>query len=161
MKLYFYGHCFDRMSESPGKGIISIMLPDLGVIYRTQFEGTQSDCEYTAAIMAVRFVDNNKDFLAKQNIMLLSDSARVVDQVNNDLPLSGKTRVYRDMVKMYLKKHNMDLAWIPRSENRAAQLSPNLPPLKLNLNLDFDFGQKGNDSALAQKNLGRKSRRIM
>jgi hypothetical protein len=127
------------------------MLPDLGVIYRTQFLGTQRECEYTAAIMAVRFVDNNKEFLSRQNIELLSDSAELVDQVNKVLPIDRKSKVYRDTVRMYLKMHKMSLAWVPRSENRAAQLTPNLPPLKLNLNLDFDFGQKGNDSALTQR----------
>ena len=152
MKLYFYGQCFQTANDSPGKGIISIMLPDLGVMYRTQFMGTQRECEYTAAIMAVRFVDNNKKFLAKQNLELLSDSAELVDQVNQVLPIDPKSKVYRDTVRMYLKMHNMTLAWVPRSENRAAQLTPNLPPLKLDLNLDFDFGQKGNDSALTDKN---------
>jgi len=159
MKLYFYGQCFQTANGLPGRGIISIMLPDLGVIYRTQFMGTQSECEYTAAIMAVRFVDNNKEFLSKQNIVLLSDSAELVDQVNNVLPGDAKTKVYRDTVRMYLKMHNMSLAWVPRSENRAAQLTPKLPPLKLDLNLDFDFGQKGNDSALAQKDRRPKSGR--
>jgi len=47
-----------------------------------------------------------------------------------------------------LKKYDMKISWVPRAENRAAQIVPELPPLKSKLNLNFDFGQKGNDSAL-------------
>lgn len=151
MKLYFYGKCFDALNDRPGKGIISIMLPDLGVIYRTQFEGNQKECEYTAAIMAVKFVEKNKDLLAKQRIQLLSDASRLIEEVNHKAPVSPRDKVYRDTVLMYLRKFEMTLSWVPRSENRAAGLVPDLPALKLKLDLDFDFGQKGNDSALGSK----------
>jgi ribonuclease HI len=151
MKLYFYGKSFSGSADTPGKGIISIMLPDLGVMYRTQFEGTQSECEFTAAIMAVKFVENNKELLSRQELVLLSDSSELVNQVNQKTPLLGKKKVYRDIILMYLKKYNLKIAWIPHSENRAAGLLPDLPPLKLNLNLDFDFGQAGKDSALSDR----------
>ena len=149
MKLYFFGKCFDN-DEVPGRGIISIMMPDLGIIYRTQFQGTQSECEYTAAIMAVKFVDNNKEFLGKQKIEVISDCVEMIEQVNGEIPGEGSTKIYRDTINMYLKKYGMTLAWIPRAENRAAQIVPRIPPLKLKLNLEFDFGQQGNDAALFQ-----------
>jgi hypothetical protein len=149
MKLYFYGKNFSGSTDTSGKGIISIILPDLGVMYRTQFEGTQRECEFTAAIMAVKFVENNKELLSKQELQLLSDSSELVSRINNNSPLLGKEKIYRDIILMYLKKYNLKMAWIPRSENRAAKPVPNLPPLKLNLNLDFDFGQDGRDSALS------------
>jgi len=150
MKLYFYGKSFSESADTSGKGIISIILPDLGVMYRTQFEGTQSECEFTAAIMAVKFVENNKELLSRQELLLLSDSSELVNRVNQSTPLLGKEKIYRDIILMYLKKYNLKIAWIPRSENRAAKLVPDLPPLKLSLNLDFDFGQDGRDSALSQ-----------
>jgi ribonuclease HI len=148
MKLYVFGNCYNNVNGQPGRGLISIMLPDLGVIYRTQFEGTQSQCEYTAALMAVKFVENNKKFLSKQKIEVLSDSAEMVNAVNGDQPVSMGSNGYRDMILMYLKKFNMKIAWVPRAENRAAQIVPELPPLTAKLDLNFDFGQKGNDSAL-------------
>ena len=126
MKLYFYGKSFNGSAEIPGKGIISIILPDLGVMYRTQFEGTPSECEFTAAIMAVKFVENNKELFSKQQLVLLSDSSKLVNQVNQDITLQGRDKVYRDIILMYLKKYNMKIAWIPRSENRAAKPVPDL-----------------------------------
>ncbi len=151
MKLYFFGNS-SNTSGQDNLGLISIMMPDLGVIYRTRFEGCQAECEYTAAIMAVKFIEKNQEFLTKQNLELVTDSAQLVHQVNQDLPLSGPIKVYRDTVKMYLKKFDLKLSWVPRSENRAAQLVPKLPPLKIQLDLDFDFGQGGNDSALGKFN---------
>jgi len=147
MKLYFFGKCYNSENTS-GRGIISIMMPDLGMIYRTQFEGSQSECEYTAAIMAVKFVDNNKEFLGKQKIELVSDCVEMIEQVNGEMPGDPPTKIYRDTISMYLKKYSMTLSWIPRAENRAAQIVPRIPPLKLKLNLEFDFGQQGKDAVL-------------
>jgi len=151
MKLYFFGNSGNPL-KGDGLGLISIMMPDLGVIYRTRFEGSQPECEYTAAIMAVKFIEKNHEFLGKQNLELLTDSSNLVHQVNQDLPLHGPIKVYRDTVKMYLKKYELKLSWVPRSENRAAQIVPKLPPLKIKLDLDFDFGQGGNDSTLGAFN---------
>jgi len=147
MKLYFFGKSFNS-ENTTGRGIISIMMPDLGLIYRTQFEGSQSECEYTAAIMAVKFVDNNKEFLGKQKIELVSDCIEMIEQVNGEMPGDPATKIYRDTISMYLEKYGMTLSWIPRAENRAAQLVPRIPPLKLKLNLEFDFGQQGKDAVL-------------
>lgn len=149
MKLYFYGNTL-KNTTLISNGIISIMMPDLGVIYRSQFMGSQSDCEYTAAIMAVKFIENNKEFLSKQKIEILSDCSILINTVNEHLPADLKDKVYCDTIQMYLKKYKLTLAWVPRSENRAAQSVTKLPPLKLNLNLNFDFGQQGNDAALIQ-----------
>lgn len=149
MKLYFFGKCFNN-NNAPGRGIISIMMPDLGIVYRTQFEGSQRECEYTAAIMAVKFVDNNKEFLGKQKIEVISDCVEMIEEVNGEIAADDVTKIYRDTINMYLKKYGMTLSWIPRAENRAAQIIPRIPPLKLKLNLEFDFGQQGRDAALFQ-----------
>ncbi|MBD3219098.1 MAG: hypothetical protein GF310_12555 [candidate division Zixibacteria bacterium] len=154
MKLYFFGKCSSAFNDQPGGGIISIMMPDLGMMYRTQFEGSQKECEYTAAIMAMKFVEKNKELLCKQKIQILTDASGLIEEINHDAPVSPGNKIYRDTVLMYLKKFGMALSWVPRSENRAAGLVPDLPPLKLKLDLDFDFGQKGNDSALGTNNGG-------
>ncbi|MBD3380943.1 MAG: reverse transcriptase-like protein [candidate division Zixibacteria bacterium] len=148
MKLYFFGRTYARPGLAGGTGIISIMLPDLGVLYRTQFAGTQAECEYTAALMALKFVENNKSVFKNQKLELLSDSAELVENVNSITMLPPNLKVYRDSVLIYLKKFDIKLSWVPMAENRAAQHLPQIPPLKNKLNLQFDFGQKGRDSAL-------------
>lgn len=148
MKLYFFGRTYNQPGISGGTGIISIMLPDLGVLYRTQFAGTQAECEYTAGLMALKFVENNRDVFKGQKLEMMSDSSELVESVNSMTVLPPTLKIYRDSMLIYLKKYNIKLSWVPMAENRAAQHLPQIPPLKSKLKLEFDFGQKGRDSAL-------------
>jgi len=153
MKIYFFGKCQAGAADSCGQGIISFLMPDLGVMYRTRYTGRGIDCSFTAAIMAVKFVENNQNLLSKQAIELLTDSAELVEAVNGEAPLAGREKDYRDIILMYMKKYKLKLLWVPCAQNRAAQILPNLPPLRLKVNLNFDFGQEGSDSALSRLDL--------
>ncbi len=137
MKCYFYGHNFSERSDQRNRGIISFVIPDIGVVYRTRFIGDRFECEYRALISLLEFVADNSEMMESQQLELLGDSAVVVYQVNGKMPVYSRLRPFYRTVEQFKTRFNFKVSWMPASLNRAAKSLPDLPPLKVEFNYEF------------------------
>jgi len=147
MKCYFYGHNFSEKSDRRNRGIISFVIPDIGVVYRTRFTGDRFECEYRALISLLEFVASNSDMMEHQQLELLGDSAVVVYQVNGKMPVYSRLQPFYRIVEQFKTKFNFKVSWMPASLNRAAKALPDLPPLKVEFNYEFYDAKKKTDGS--------------
>jgi hypothetical protein len=120
MKCYFYGSNLLPEKLAKNRGMISFVIPDYGVIFRSQYEGNRYECEYAAAIALIRFVQLNEEHFKGKALKLLTDSPIVVYQVNNRIATTKTLQRLRDLIFFYKRKMNFELIWVPASMNRAS-----------------------------------------
>ena len=119
MKCYFHGSNLQSEKLKRGKGIISFTIPDYGVVFRAQHFGNTYECEYTAALALIRFLQPNQSHFKGKKVKLLTDSAVVVYQVNRRISTTPRLKRFRDLLLFYKRKLGFALEWIPSSMNRA------------------------------------------
>jgi hypothetical protein len=119
LKCYFYGSNLSSDKLARRTGVISFAIPDYGVMFRQQHTGDTYECEYTAALALIRFLELNRRFFRKHSLKLQSDSAIVVYQVNKRIAANASLVKLRDLVLMFQRKLGFQLEWIPSSMNRA------------------------------------------
>lgn len=118
-KCYFHGSNLHEERLVRSVGIISFAVPDYGVLFRAQFEGNRYECEYTAGIALIRFLQLNQTYFQGKELQLLTDSPIVVYQVNRKISAVRSLQRLRDVFLFYKRKLGFDIQWIPTAMNRA------------------------------------------
>ena len=119
MQCFFYGTTRKEEKQTKFNGVVSFSIPDLGIVFRAQIQGTPTECEYASLLALLEFIELNPNFFEKRHIEIYGDSFMVVHQVNLKLICHKELEPYRNMALGYRKKIDYTLNWIPKTENLA------------------------------------------
>lgn len=135
IKIYCDGCCEPNPSSNMGIGVYS----DCGIEIARRLDqwGTNNVAECLAAIAALEEAERR----GLRNILLLSDSALVVNWVRGDYALQSQTaRQHVPTIRQLLQRVGGRIKWIPGTENLADRLSRQLveaPPSRDEDMLDY------------------------
>jgi len=127
MECYFSTRITDK-EEGNGQcsAVLSFSIPEAGIIFRTRFQGSISECEYAALLTLLEFVELNPQVFRDRTVEIFGDSFTVVNQINNKMFCGSDLEPFRNLALLFRQKFSYSLAWIPQRENPAmGTVSPN------------------------------------
>lgn len=130
MQCFVYGSNLDENRSRKCRGIVSFAVPDIGLMFKSGFTGSQPECEFVSLLTLLRFVEQNPKAFSEATLDILSDAAAMVYQVSGKAPATTLAAKYLPTIRHYRKKLNFRLHWVPRKENSAFEGIYDLPPLK-------------------------------
>ena len=139
MKCYFYGSTLNSDSFSSQTGTVSFAIPDIGVIFRSRWVGSQLECQYAALLSLLRFIETNKKLFKNKRIEILSDSSVVVYQLTKDTFIFKKIEPYYRLVQTYKSKFSFKVHWLPENDNPAFNGLTDTPPLNPSIKINYDI----------------------
>jgi len=143
MRCYVYGSNLDEERTRKNKGVVAFAIPDLGLMFKSGFTGSQSECEYVSLLTFLRFVELNPKVFGAAELEILSDAAAMVYQVSGKAPETTLAARYLPTVQYYQKKLHFSVHWIPPQENTAVEGIFDLPPLKSAPAINMQFVEPG------------------
>lgn len=123
MKCYFYGS-----TTLTGDGIISFVIPDYGISFKTVWKDDVTECQYLGLLSLLRFIEINEDAFQGEKFEVYSDSIKVINQVKKIQPAESRYSSFIDSVRGFRKAFEFSLDWIPLLENKAFTGINNYPP---------------------------------
>ena len=118
MECYFSSHRIKSESQRHN-ALLSFTVPDLGIVFRAQFAGTDMECEYASLLSLLEFVEINPQLFRNRTVEIYGDSFEVVKQVNNEMFCDKQLEPYRNMVQLFRKKIPYILSYVPAKDNPA------------------------------------------
>ena len=87
-------------------------------------DSTNNVAEYTALIKALEWLSRNEP---RESIRIRSDSKLVVSQINGEYKVKSKRIIplYRQAMSLKNSFPSIEIAWVPREENREADALTN------------------------------------
>jgi hypothetical protein len=128
--------------ERRQQGLVSFAIPDLGILFKTRYAGSQYELEYVSLLALLRFVELNSEAFENLKLHVLCSSPMLVYQMNERSLCQKEVERQRNLALSYKKKYGFSLSWVPESENRAQNGVMDLPPLKNSFNFSFEDLQK-------------------
>ncbi len=128
MHCYVYGKMLEADSRTK-RGIVAFAVPDLGILFKSNFSGWQIECEYMALLTFLRFVEKNPKVFAHNRIEILSSSASLVFDATGKAPRHVRARKFKKTVEHFRKKIPFSLHWIAEQDNPTLEGVFDLPPL--------------------------------
>jgi hypothetical protein len=119
MKCFFHGRNRESESLSGYTGVVSFIIPDIGITFRAQFNGDPHECEYASLLALLEFVELNPHLFKNKRIEIYGNDYNVVSQVNRGSEPPKELEPYLDVAVGYKKKIPFTLNWIPDNENLA------------------------------------------
>ena len=119
MRCYFRG--FTRLDNTTDffNGFVSFAIPELGIKFRGQYNGSFDECEYASLLALLEFIELNSHLFKDRRLELLGDNFRIISQVNAQMMPSSDLEPFCNLAKDYKKKIPFVLHWIPAEENMA------------------------------------------
>ena len=139
MKCFVYGNNLDEDRACKSQGIVAFAVPDIGLMFKGRFIGTQSECEYMSLLTFLRFVEQNPKVFSTAKLDILSDAAAMVFQIVGKVPETVLAGRYLPAVRHFQDKISFSLHWIPPQDNSAFEGILDLPPLKAAPPIDTHF----------------------
>lgn len=138
MNCFFLGRAGnkDRLCK---EGIVSFIIPDLGVLFKTRFCGSFFECEYMSLLSLLAFIDRSPKIFNDHKIDIYTDNPLIVHQVTKKVSCSEDIRSHRDKAVGYRQKFPYSLGWVPSYENRARELLLRQSREDWKFNLDLDI----------------------
>ena len=130
MQCFVYGSNLDNNNARKCRGIVAFAVPDIGLMFKSGFTGSQTECEYMSLLTFLRFVEQNPKAFAGSRLDILSDAAAMVYQVSGKAPSTSLADKYITTVKHFQTKLNFSVHWVPHESNSAFEGIYDLPPLK-------------------------------
>ena len=127
MKCYFHGSGSKDSSEQKS-GLVSFAIPDVGVLFRSTWEGNLYQCQYVSLLMLLKFIEVNPDVFSQVELRLYGDCPLIIQQINGQVYTPKSLEAYRDLTRLYVTKLRFSLRWIPQQENRATDKAVDMPP---------------------------------
>lgn len=121
MECFFHSLLRDSAGDTKHNALLSFTIPDLGIVFRAQFQGDSREVEYAALLALLEFVEINPQLFKNKTLELYSDSFTLVNQVNNKMYCSKDLEPFRNMALLMKKKIPYSLNLIPESDNPAQQ----------------------------------------
>lgn len=119
MECYFGTRLIDKSEDGSFDAVLSFLIPDAGIVFRTKFKGSPSECEYAALLTLLEFVELNPQVFRDRTVEIYGDSFTVVNQINSKMFCNKTLEPFRNMALLFRKKFSYSLAWIPERENPA------------------------------------------
>jgi len=138
MQCFFYGL---TQSDDPlvsSLGTVSFAVPDIGVIFRSRWQGNLYECQYAALLSLLQFIETNEKVFKADTIEIYSDSPVVIYQLTKGGPIAKALRPFYQAVKQFNTKFSFKVNWIPQKENPACNGICNIPPLKPSVEINFE-----------------------
>jgi len=142
MRCYFSAQPDSEDRLKKHRRVISFVIPDMGVIFRSLHFGTLVECGYVSLLALLTFIEKNPKFFSNQQIEIYTNIPLIVYQINKNVFCEKEARVLKDMAVLYKRKLDFFLNWIPKEYNKAILSLEKLPSAGYNLQLDFDTVQK-------------------
>lgn len=118
MECYFSSLSINSDSDRHN-ALLSFTVPDLGIVFRAQFAGNATECEYASLLSLLEFVEINPQLFRNKTVEIFGDSFEVINQVNNKMFCDKQFEPYRNMAVLFKKKIPYVLNYIPAEENPA------------------------------------------
>ena len=130
----------DRLRKQ--RRVISFVIPDLGVVFRSQHFGSLVECGYIGLLALLSFIEKNPEIFSDQKIEIYTNIPLIVYQINKNVFCEKEARFLKDMAVLYKRRLSFFLNWIPEKHNKANLSLENLPSGSFDLQLDYDNIQK-------------------
>jgi len=131
MRCYFWGINNQSDRNRRGRGIISFAIPDWGVQFRAAQAGTAAECEYTALLSLLRFIETNPRVFEEKRLVICTDAVALVYQVNRKLPVGPGEAKMSELVRTLRNRISFELVWVPTEQNCAINGVLDSAPLTL------------------------------
>jgi hypothetical protein len=118
MECYFSSHRINSESDRHN-ALLSFTVPDLGIVFRAQFTGSEMECEYASLLSLLEFVEINPQLFKNKTVEIFGDNSEVVSQVNSRAICDKQLEPYRNMVLLFKKKIPYVLNYVPAKDNPA------------------------------------------
>jgi hypothetical protein len=147
LRCYFFGRVFSKDKMSKSRGLAGFAIPDLGIIYRSKFNGTLFECQYAGLLGLLRFIETNKKSFKGIRFEILSDSAVVVYQVTQKKYVSEDLISSFRTVIGFQKKIPFKISWVPIEENISITGLAEMPSIssETDLNLEIEVKDKSKE----------------
>jgi hypothetical protein len=119
MECYFGSKLTEKGDDGKYSAVLSFLIPDAGIIFRSRFRGTPSESEYAALLTLLEFVELNPQVFRDRTVEIFGDSFTVVNQINSKLFCNRTLEPFRNMALLFRNKFSYSIAWIPERENPA------------------------------------------
>ena len=63
MECYFYGKIREKDQDKENNAVVSFVIPELGISFRAQFNGSIQECEYARLLSILEFIELNPEFI--------------------------------------------------------------------------------------------------
>jgi hypothetical protein len=119
MRCYFQGFTREEDVRAQFNGFVSFTIPEIGIKFRGQYNGSSDECEYASLLALLEFIELNAHLFKDRRIEILGNSFKVVSQVNSEMLPPRGLEPFCAMAQSYRKKIPYKLSWIPYNENMA------------------------------------------
>jgi ribonuclease HI len=119
MECYFTTRDLGKRQDGQHNAVLSFSVPDVGIVFRTQFSGSPSECEYAALLTLLEFVELNPQIFRDRTVEIYGDSFTVVNQINEKMFCGKELEPFRNLALLFRQKFSYSLSWIPDKENPA------------------------------------------
>ncbi len=119
MKCFYHGRKRDDNGLAGYNSLVTFAIPDIGITFRAQFNGTQDECEYASLLALLEFVELNPHLFKNKRIEVFGNDYKIISQVNKGLKAPKGLEPYLNMAVGYKRKIPFTLNWIPINENLA------------------------------------------
>ena len=137
MKCYFSARSDLKDKSKNDRVLISFIIPDLGVLFRTHYKGQLDECSYISLLKLLKFIESNPRVFEGQKVQVFSHDPQLVYQVNQKTPISERLEKLQGLAVLYKEKLGYSLNWIPLSENKAEKGVSDQRQVKNQIPLNF------------------------
>jgi hypothetical protein len=146
IQAYFFGTSFNEHENGKPVGLAGYAVPDLGIIFRSRYQGSIHECQYAGLLALLKFIDLNKKSFKGVEFEILSDSALLVYQISHCKFISRELAPYYDTAIDYKRKVSYRVSWVPREQNIAIMGMTGEPAISPDFDIDFTFPSGDNIS---------------
>lgn len=139
MRCYFHGSVSGQDQLARQIGTVSFAIPDLGVIFRSRWNGNLIECQYAALLSLLQFIEKNVKAFNDQEIQILSDASVVVYQLTKDTFILKSIEPFYRLVQSYKSKFAFKVRWMPENENPAFNGLMDTPPMKPSIEINYEM----------------------
>lgn len=137
MRCYFSAKSESKDKYKETRVLISFAIPEIGVLFRTHYNGNLYECTYISLLKLLKFIQTNPKVFEKDKIEILSHDPEIVYQVNEKTPCEGGLEKLKGLALLYKRRLKFRLNWIPLSENKAEKGIMDQPQIKNEIPLNF------------------------
>jgi hypothetical protein len=119
MRCFFHGRNRELEGNTGYNGVVSFAIPDIGITFRAQFNGSHDECEYASLLALLEFVELNPHLFRNKRIEIFGNDNQIINEVNGGKQSSKNLEPYLNMAVGYKHKIPFTLNWIPHNENLA------------------------------------------